>query len=52
MKRALLVFSICFLAIGILGLIGVGFFASNQILEIAEIVLGGIGLLFAFGRLK
>ena len=51
-KHALLVFSIAFLAIGILGIIGVGFFHSNQILEIIEIVLGGVGLLLVFGRMK
>jgi|AGTN01.2.fsa_nt_gi hypothetical protein len=53
MKRhALLIASIAFLAIGILGLIGVSFFHSNQILEIIEIVLGGVGLLLVFGKLK
>lgn len=51
-KHALLVFSISFLAIGILGIIGVGFFHSNQILEIIEIVLGGVGMLLVFGRMK
>lgn len=51
-KHALLIASIAFLAIGILGLVGVGFFQSNQTLEIVEIVLGGIGLLLVFGRLK
>ena len=51
-KHALLIFSIAFLAIGILGLIGIGFFSSNTILEIIETALGGIGLLFVFGKLK
>jgi len=51
-KHALLVFSLAFLAIGILGLIGVGFFHSNTVLEIIQIVLGGVGLLLVFGKLK
>lgn len=51
-KHALLVFSLAFLGIGILGLIGVGFFHSNSVLEIVQIVLGGVGLLLVFGRLK
>ncbi|MDP2892406.1 MAG: hypothetical protein Q8O09_04645 [Bacillota bacterium] len=51
MKRiALLVLSIAFLSIGILGLVGVGFFKSSEVLEIIEIVLGGGGLLIAFGK--
>ena len=51
-KHALLVFSIAFMAIGFLGLIGVGFFHSNTVLEIIEIVFGGIGLLIEFGKIK
>ena len=51
-KHALLIFSIAFLLIGILGIIGVGFFNANQILLIIEIALGGFGLLLVFGKLK
>ena len=51
-KHALLVFSIAFIAVGALGLIGVGFFQSNTVLEIAEIVFGGLGLLIEFGKIK
>jgi hypothetical protein len=51
-KNALLFASIAFLVIGILGLVGVAFFQSNQILEIVEIVFGGIGLLLVFNKLN
>ena len=51
-KNALLIFSIAFLAIGGLGLIGIGFFKANLILMIIEIVLGAVGLLLVFGKIK
>ncbi len=51
-KHALLVFSIAFIAIGLLGLIGVSFFHSSTLLEIVEIAFGGIGLLIEFGKIK
>lgn len=52
LKRSLtLVLSIAFLAIGILGLLGVGFFSSNNVLEIIQVALGAVGLLLAFGKL-
>jgi hypothetical protein len=51
-KTALAVLSIAFLVIGIFGLVGVGFFSSNTVLEIIEIVLGGGGLLISLGKWK
>jgi hypothetical protein len=51
-KTALAVLSIAFLVIGIFGIVGVGFFSSNTVLEIIEIVLGGGGLLISLGKWK
>ena len=51
-KHALLILNIALLAIVILGIIGVGFFSANQILLIIDIVLGGVGLLLVFGKIK
>lgn len=50
-KNFYLILSIAFVVIGVLGLLGVGFFSSNVVLEIIEIVLGALGLLFSFGKL-
>jgi len=52
LKRSyFLIMSIAFIVIGVLGLLGVGFFSSNTVLEIIQIVIGGLGLLFSFGKL-
>lgn len=52
LKRSFyLIMSIAFLVIGVLGLLNVGFFSSNSILEIIQVVIGALGLLFSFGKL-
>lgn len=50
-KYFALILSISFLVIGILGLLGIGFFSSNSVLEVIQIILGSLGLLFYFGKL-
>lgn len=51
-KTALVVLSIAFLVIGVFGVVGVGFFSSNTILGIIEIILGAGGLLISLGKWK
>jgi len=43
-RTTLIVLSIVFLMVGILGLINVQFFASNTMLELLEIAIGVCGL--------
>ena len=49
-KNFTLILSLAFIVVGVLGLIGVAFFTSNTILEIIQVALGGIGLLFSIGK--
>lgn len=49
---ALFVLSIAFIVIGLLGLLGVGFFSSNVGLEIIELILGAAGLIIAIVRTR